>query len=209
MGCVYIDCEQGSEEWTKARLGRFTASRFSDLMANGRSKGSLGATAKSYIIEVLGEQLTGKPADQVRASALEWGKDNEDQARASYQFETGLSVTQVGFAIHEQHPLFGASSDGLVGTDGGIEIKCPMVVSNHLKYLLSPSQIPAAYQWQMQGGMWIMDREWCDFVSYHPDITEDCRLHIYRVERDDEMIAQLEERAALAADYLLSIKERL
>ena len=36
------------------------------------------------------------------------------------------------------------------------------------------------------------ERQWCDFVSYHPDFPDEHKLLVLRVDRDDELIARLE-----------------
>jgi hypothetical protein len=41
--------------------------------------------------------------------------------------------------------------------------------------------------------MAVMNRQWCDFVSFDPRLPEDLQLFIVRVNRDDEYIAKLEE----------------
>jgi hypothetical protein len=45
----------------------------------------------------------------------------------------------------------------------------------------------------MQTQMAVMNRQWCDFVSFDPRLPEDLQLFVIRVNRDDEYIAKLEE----------------
>lgn len=191
--CTFVECEQGSDAWKQARLGKITASRFSDVMTKGVGKETFGKTAYSYIMDLIVEEMTGQPQDDIKAVQLEWGKKHEAEARATYQLVSGNRISQVGFAIHGSYPLVGASSDGLVGDDGGIELKCPYNPTVHLQYAMQ-GVLPKEYVWQVQGGMWVLDRQWCDFVSYDPRMPSDKQLFILRVERDNKIIKELEER---------------
>ena len=73
--------EQRSEEWHAQRLGKFTASRFGDLMTNSRKKDEvLGATAVSYIYEKAAELLTGE-RKEIFGTALDWGTNTSKSAK--------------------------------------------------------------------------------------------------------------------------------
>ncbi|MGB6087758.1 YqaJ viral recombinase family protein, partial [Parvibaculum sp.] len=84
----------------------------------------------------------------------------------------------------------GASPDGLIGTDGRIEIKCPKTAT-HLDTLRSET-IPGKYETQMLWQMACTGRKWCDFASYDPRLPENMRLFVKRLHRDDARIAELE-----------------
>ena len=87
---------------------------------------------------------------------------------------------------------FGYSPDGLLGDDGLLEIKCPMATT-HAKYLLD-NKMPTDYWQQVQGGLWVSGRRWCDFASFHPNFKEK-QLFIVKVERDEKFIAELAKLA--------------
>jgi hypothetical protein len=82
---------------------------------------------------------------------------------------------------------YGASPDRLVGKDGLLEVKCPQE-STHIKNMVRDS-IPAIYFPQVQGQMFLAEREWCDWMSDHKDHDP----AIIRVYRDDIWIAKLEK----------------
>jgi len=194
---------QGTPEWKEARLGKFTASRFAEPMTQPKTKaareaGELSQTARSYMLEVLAEQLTRQEKDTYTTKAMKWGINNEPDARDVYEARTGLEVTEVGFVTHPEEPMIGGSPDGLVGEDGGIEIKCPFNSSVHLEYMLG-GVLPKAHVPQVQGLMWITGRRWWDFVSFDPRIPPKLGLALWRlrVERDEEYIEDL-ERAVFA-----------
>ena len=91
------------------------------------------------------------------------GIENEPIARAWYEFEHDCDVTEVGFCLSDCG-RFGCSPDGLVGDEGGIELKCPSL-ETHVKYLRE-GVLPAEYRCQVHGEILVTGREWFDFVSY-------------------------------------------
>jgi predicted phage-related endonuclease len=76
-----------------------------------------------------------------------------------------------------------------VGDDGMIEIKCPKSTT-HIEYLLN-NELPNTYYWQVHGQMWVTGRKWVDFVSFDPRMPEKKQLFVHRVNRDEDIIAQL------------------
>lgn len=187
------DVEQGTEEWLALRVGCITASRLKDVLAKGRGSAP-SKTGQAYAFEIASEILTGRTAEEGFSSFyMDRGKQLEDEARKSYSFITGRSVEQAAFAYLNETRRVGCSPDGLVGNDGLIEIKCPKL-STHSDYWLNAEGCPSEYIAQVQGQMWVCDRQWCDFVSYHPNSPE--MTHIVRVERDPEYIEELAEKVA-------------
>ena len=192
-----IDCEQGSPEWIESRLGIPTASRFKDIMTQPRAKkdrdaGELSGTAETYLCELLAE-LFVKKQRVINARALDWGAREEPKARADYAFQSPEPVVEVGFIVRNDG-LIGCSPDALVGDDGGLEIKCPENPAVHIKTLYS-GEMPAEHVAQVQGNLWITDRQWWDFMSYRHDMPPGQDAVIIRIERDNAYIAELEERA--------------
>lgn len=189
-----IDCEQHSDEWHAARAGRVTASRIADLMA--RTKTGYGASRKNYGAELLIERLTGAvDVGGFVSPAMQWGTDNEPEARDTYAFVTGLAVAKIGFVIHPTIEMAGASPDGLVADDGLVEIKCPNT-GTHVETLLT-ERVPAKYILQMQWQMACTGRAWCDFVSFDPRLQPEMQLFMTRIERDDDMIQNIEDEVRL------------
>jgi exodeoxyribonuclease (lambda-induced) len=201
---IQVDVEQGSEEWLKLRLGLVSASRFKDIMTNPRSNTELfSATAKSYMLELIAEILTGEQKE-VTGKALEWGSNNEKNAQIEYAFEQGVTVDEIGICLTDDKQI-GASPDGFVGDDGGIEIKCPYNSANHIATVVS-GEMPKEHMAQVQGNMLVNGRKWWDFVSYDPRIDGKGRIFITRIERDEEYIAKLEEKLTA---FLIEMKRIL
>lgn len=184
--------EQRSDEWFAHRLGRVTASKVADVMA--QTKSGPGAARKNYMADLIAERLTGEAREGFSNAAMQWGMDTEPQARAAYEFVTDLTVAEVGFIDHPKLAMAGCSPDGLVADDGMVEIKCPNTAT-HLDYLLGAG-IDGKYLKQMQFQMACSGREWCDFVSFDPRLPAEMQLLVTRVPRDAEAVAEIEEAVA-------------
>lgn len=182
-----IQAEQRTPEWFEARLGRPTASRFGDIMAKTRS--GYSASRKNYRAELVIQRLTQQIPENYQNSAMEWGVENEPVARLQYELESGNTVEDTSLWLHDDIEA-GASPDGLIGSDGCLEIKCPNTAT-HLETLRT-GKIPRQYFAQVQGQMWVTDRKWCDFVSFDPRLPANAQLFITRVERDETYIKDLE-----------------
>lgn len=186
------DFEQRSDEWFAHRLGRVTASRIADVMA--QTKTGPGAARKNYLAELVTERLTGTVPERFTNAAMQWGTDQEPFARAAYEFMTDLSVREVGFIDHDTLPMSGCSPDGIIGDDGMVEIKCPNTAT-HIETLLT-GKIDGKYHKQMQFQMACADREWCDFVSFDPRLPAEMQLWVWRVIREPKQVAEIEEAVA-------------
>lgn len=182
------ELEQGTEAWLAARCGRVTASRIADLMATTRS--GWGASRANYAAQLIAERLTGCVQQSFTNAAMIHGTETEPEARRAYEFFVDRDVQQVGFVAHPQIDMAGASPDGLVGSDGLLELKCPNT-STHIDTLLTGA-IPDKYFKQMQFQMACTGRAWCDFASYDNRLPERMRLFVTRVERDKAAIAEIE-----------------
>jgi len=198
-----LEMEQGTQEWLEARLGCPSGSGFSKLIT---ASGTPSSSAESYINDLIAELITGESTPFHVTEWMQRGTELEPFARMNFELETDLEVTQVGFCMHDILRC-GVSPDGLIGDDGGIEIKCPKP-STHVKYLRN-GKLPSEYKAQVMGCLWITGREWWDFMSYHPQMPN----LLIRVYRDEEYINQLERLVTHACQIIekevADIKERL
>lgn len=152
-------------------------------------------TAKRYAADLAIERISGIPhGEPVKAWVLERGHEMEAHARRHYEARTGSFVTEAGICVTDDG-IFGYSTDGLVDDDGLIEIKSPI---DSLKIMaMWESGDTAEYDHQMQGGMWITGRKWCDLIMYVPDLeTIGGDLFVKRVFRDDAFIDRMVEQLA-------------
>jgi len=205
------DTVQRNDAWQAERLGIPTASMYHAIMTEPRTKadkeaGNLSDTAFSYAVELLKQRLTGEVTG-INSTATEWGTEHEPEAVEAYAKATGNDVIECGFV---KHPTLqtGASPDGLVGLEGGIEIKCPYNSTNHIKTFIN-GVIPRQYYPQVQGQMWVIDLEWVDFISFDPRMPEHSQLKIIRVERDEDYIKRLEEKITHFLDKLNEYEQLL
>ena len=186
--------EQRTDEWFKARLGKVTASKIHDIMIKTKVGESTYKT--KYRMQLVTERLTGKVVPMFMNNAMAHGVEYEDEAKTCYanhrKLLVGTDVRDVGMIDHPSIDMSGASPDGLVGLNGLIEIKCP-TPTTHTEILMT-RKIPSKWVHQMQWQMACMpEREWCDFVCYHPHFHGEQKMLIVRVERDDDLITRLEK----------------
>lgn len=172
---------QGSDEWWQTRLGIPTASRFDDLLTPKTLKPA--AARDRYRAELVAEYLLGQPLDWGSSQWTERGTDMEDEARRWYEMHMEIDVERVGF-ITTDDGTAGGSPDGLVGTQGGLEIKC-LGAGAHMQRVLYdvPEHIG-----QVQGGLWLTKRSWWDVLYYNPELPK----RIIRVEPDPKWVAAFE-----------------
>lgn len=185
--------EQGSEEWHLARLGKPTGSNFAKVLGSKTVR-------EGYLEDLICQQLTGKPPEEIRSHAINWGHENEPKARELYAATNLCEVREEGFLLHPELNV-GCSVDGLVDPDGLIEIKCPYNSRNHLK-TLETKQVPAQYIAQVQGNMFVTGRLWCDFISYDPRFPSEYRLAVVHCEADDRFHKNLYDQLADFCDDL-------
>lgn len=190
------DLVQQSSEWLEMRKGMCTGSMVADAIAKMKRQPKDGGVAymqcrENYMWDVIATRLTGMMPDRYVNRAMEFGVENEPNAIAAYEDRMGCMVEPVGFAFHPRIKWFGASPDGLVGSDGCIEVKCP-TSAVHLQYILD-GVVPEQYLPQIKAVMACAERQWCDFISFDPRMPKGFRLFVRRHERDEPLITEMEE----------------
>lgn len=190
-----LTVEQGTPEWHAARLGIVTMSELKTLLVKGKGPGEFGAGAISYMHQLIGERITGEAADAFSGNAhTQRGHELEPVALELYREATGHSnLEQVGIVLN--HGV-GYSPDCLVGNVGLVEIKTKL--PKHQIELLLADEIPSEHVAQCQGGLWVSEREWIDFVSYWPGMP----LFVKRAYRDEAMIQTIAERVEAFHDEM-------
>lgn len=187
------------------KLGCITPSKFKEVMTKGKKKGELfGQTALTYADELAMNITTGIEKPEVTAKSLEHGKEMEPFAIQAYERENFVKVQQVEDSIyHPKFPYVCGKVDGLVFVDGVLEVKCPDNPLNHWQNIMYMRQYEKLYKWQVQGYTWITQRQWTDFASFSADERWGKNmLYVHRVERDPEIIEQLEERIPMFWDIV-------
>ena len=187
-----IDAKQGTDEWLASRLGCPSGSGFSKLIT---STGKESSSRTGYVNQLIAEKVTGAAQEIYVNEWMARGTELEPDARAFYEFERRCTVTEVGFCKHDEHEC-GISPDGLVGPDGGLEIKGP-APSTHVKYFRA-GKLPSEYKAQVMGCLWITKRAYWDFLSYSPSLPP----LLIRVDRDEEFIKALESIVISACEEI-------
>ena len=197
---IILDVAQGSPEWYSLRTGLPTASCLCKIVT---SKGEPSKQAKKYMYQLAGERLLGFSPKGYQNDDMLRGSELEAEARETYEFITDAEVKQTGFCFKDEQKLYGCSCDGLIGDEGGLEIKCPSL-SVGVEYL-DKGKLPVAYVQQVQGCMLVTGRSWWDFLSYYPGLPP----LLIRVDRDEEFIALLETALGTFCEQLDTTVERL
>jgi len=194
-----IDCEQGTDEWLRARMGLCTASEFKTIIGvkkDAREK----ATRDTYMRKLAGEIITGEPMENYQNAHMERGQIMEDEARDLYALLAGVDPQRVGFIVNGNA---GCSPDSLIGERGMIEIKTKL--PHLLIDVLLKGEFPAEHKAQCQGGLWIAEREWIDIAVYWPKLP----LFVKRATRDEVYIAELSRAVDQFNAELADMVERI
>ena len=185
---IFETIEQGSKEWHTVRAGIPTASRFSDMMAEGK-----GISRKKYMRQLAGERITGVVEEGYKSKAMERGSAFEDEIRRTYALLNDCDPRRIGFAKNFNA---GCSPDSLIGDDGGAEFKSAeqhVMVEIIERALADKVYFPSEHVAQVQGNLWVMERRWWDLVIYCPGLP----TFIRRAQRDVQKIAEISAGVAL------------
>lgn len=180
-----IDVEQNTDEWHQARMGIPTASAFDKVISKGRSD-KPSAIRRKYMLQLLGERLTGVPTENFDTPQFQRGHHDEDIAANDYAFRQAVEVETAGFMRRGD---MGYSPDRIIaGTSGAIEIKSKK--PDLQLALMFDDVLPEEHKPQVQGGMLVGGFDFVDFVSYCKDLP----LFVKRVYRDEKYISWLHEQ---------------
>lgn len=187
---IVHEMDQQSEDWFSIRQGKMTASNAHTIAANG-------AGLNTYIHQIVVASITGNEQNAfVGNRHTERGNELEPEARLSYEVARDVTVKQVGFI--EQDEYTGCSPDGLIGEDGGLEIKSPDDIK-YFKLLTGEEKIDEAYVWQAQMCLLITGRKWWDLLYYNPNFERS--MLVYRIEpelaRQERLIVGIAKGKAL------------
>lgn len=197
---LHKEIKQGTPEWHEMRKGKLTASNAQAIAANGKG-------LESYIIAMLAEKYSNN-REKYTNSDMERGMELEEQARMTYEIENE-KVEEVGFIETDEY--VGCSPDGLIGDEGGLEIKCVNDV-NFFKLLVDGQKaIDAKYLWQVQMCLLVSERKWWDLAVYNPNF--DNNLIVFRSVKDlamqEKLIIGIEKGKRLIGELEKKYAEKL
>lgn len=162
---ILPDLTQGTEEWFDQRRGMVTASVVGQLITPSTIKPASNDTSRGVVATLTAERITGLTEPSFMNDDMMRGVMHEPIARDRYAEVNGVNVAEVGFMVRDDWGFsIGASPDGLVGDDGGIEVKCPRA-KTHIRTIVA-NEVPAHYMAQVQACLLVSGREWWDFVSF-------------------------------------------
>lgn len=162
---VFDDLEQGSDAWLAARRGMVTASVVGQLITPQTIKPASNDKSRALHAQLAAERITGESDHVFVNDDMMRGTLHEPFARDAYAQHHGVTVDQVGFMVLDDFGIrLGASPDGLVDVEGGVEIKCPRA-KTHIQTILA-DQVPAYNMAQVQACLLVSGRNYWDFVSF-------------------------------------------
>lgn len=207
MSLHIIDVEQGSEEWHAARRGLVTASVVGQLVTPATIKPAANDRSRALLTLLASERITGWTEEHYTSREMERGHMDEPLARDLYS-ATYSPATESGFMVRDDwgYPI-GASPDGLVGDDGGIEIKS-RAPKAHLRTILADA-VPAENVAQVQACLLVTGRSWWDYVSYCGGMP----MWTKRVEPDERwfqaIAAAVESAENVIREHIATYEERV
>jgi len=226
-GVFAVEGERGS--WYVARHGEAVSGHYIRKVDAEERKAELvvdwrqthwSQTAESYLDAKLSELIHCQPADVWRSDATDWGTENEPNAfqaaipviEKTFGEKLSLPVDDFAYVHHPTEPYIGCSPDGLIGDDATCEIKCPYNGANWIAAKRHGLTLPSDYVPQVQGQLWVCERQWCAFCYFDPRVAAsglDPLLWI-KVERDNDYIDNvLAPRVTAFRDYLRAEYKRL
>lgn len=199
MSFAILDCEQRSELWHAARLGKLTGSCAAAMMTEIKS--GEAAARRDLRVRLALERITKRSQEnEFMTASVQHGVDTEPMALGIYEAMTGQILERPGF-LSLDGIMAGCSLDAFVsGRKGIVEVKCPKSAT-HYEYLKS-KQIPKPYRWQCLHNMWVSDAEWCDFISYDDRFPDDIQYLCVRLDRNE---SEIRTYAAVAARFLAEV----
>ena len=184
---------QGTQEWLDEHLGLPTASCLKKIVT---TTGKPSASAGKFIYELTGEHITRRQTKRFVSMKMKMALQREPKARRAYMEKTGNLVYEVGLCYKDEQKMFGASPDGLIDPDGGLEIKD---AEPHIQIDRRRTQWSGMEHFhQIQGCMYVCDREWWHLFSY----CEGLEPIIIRFKRNDNFIKSLKKELKDFCDKL-------
>lgn len=211
---------QRTLDWHRERLGKFNASKISNLIQKGKAGAEFGTSkAIPYIFEIAAERMLSKDIveddellseylDLVNTTnkAMRFGTEQEPMARHLFEKIHGCKVIESPSIDHETIPYYSCSPDGLIPDENmGVEIKCPMP-KTYIEYITKVTSngtllaVKPEYYWQIMAQIDICKLDGVYFVMYCPYLEEPIKY--VKIIRDESSIAVIHDRVQKANDYI-------
>lgn len=191
---------QKSPEWFQARLGNIGASEMDNIIT---SEGKPSKSATDFMYKLAAEKVRCKADETFQSQTMLNGSIKEDEARALFSVLYDVEIEQCGMIYKDKRRLYHASPDGLISSDCGIEVKCPLA-KTQARYLIE-DKLPTSYYVQVQSSLFISERKYWWFMSY----CDGMKPLIIKVLPDEKFLNALEVELELFCNKLNEIVERL
>jgi hypothetical protein len=194
------DLIQGSDEWLEQRRGMVTASVVGQLVTPTTIKPAKNDHSRALTAQLVAERVTGWTDPVYVSDAMLRGTEDEPRAVEVYS-DHYAPVTTTGFMVRREPTwTLGYSPDGLVGDDGLIEVKS-RASKKQLTTILS-GEVPAENMAQLQAGLLVSGRSWCDYVSFCGGMPM-YRIRVYPDQRwFDAIVTAVEQFENTAAEMV-------
>jgi len=205
----HADVVQGDTEWHQMRCGVLTASE-TKLIVTPTLKAASNDKERAHMWELLGQRITGYVEPRYISDDMLRGQEDEIEASMLYA-KKYAPVQECGFITNDKWGFtIGYSPDGLVKPDGLIE--CKSRGQKHqirtLVDYVSADTIDPDFMIQVQTGLMVSERKWCDLISYCGGLP----MATVRVLPDEKIQAAIleaatafEARLAAAHDKYLTV----
>lgn len=202
---VHPDIVQGSDEWLQARCGLLTASEM-HLIVTPTLKTASNEKELAHLYELLAQRITGYVEPRYVSDDMLRGQEDEIEALEVYA-KTYAPIERVGFMTNDKWGFrIGYSPDALVGDDGLVECKS-RAQKHQLRTLVeyvAGSTIDPGFMIQVQTGLLVSEREWCDLVSYCGGLP----MATVRVHGDERIQAAIVQAATTFEEKLVAAKQK-
>lgn len=178
----YLAEPQRTKPWFDIRIGKVTASELNRWMAKSVRGDKPLKSRLDYEAELLYEREFGVSFERMVTSAMQEGTEFEGIVRDRYSAISGNVVDDPGAFYNNK---FVASPDGLIGEEGGLEIK--VLRDNSFMDVLI-NGIPESHKLQMQGNMLASGRKWWDYAAANLNTKKIVILRLQRSEEDIDKI---------------------
>lgn len=204
MIAYHKEVTQGSDEWHALRCGLLTASEMK-LIITPTLKTASNEKERAHLYELLAQRITEYVEPSYISDSMLRGQEDEIEAVFEYG-KNYAPVETVGFVTNDKWGFtIGYSPDGLVGDDGQVECK-----SRNQKYQIRtlvecvPDCIDTEFIIQVQTGLLVTERDWCDLVSYCGGLP----MATVRVFPDEKIQSAIIEAATAFENRLAAARDK-
>jgi hypothetical protein len=157
---------------------------------------------RSRRVPVIAERVLQRRVEFYNLPAMDRGLIVEAEAGDWYEFDQDVTVERAGFITDDDHTV-GCRPDRLVGDEGLLEIKAPLL-QTQVEYWPS-GEINGRFRPQLQGQLYVSQRSWVDLLCRHDVFSK----IVMRVEPDEKFIKALDRELQMFNFFIERIMEKI